>query len=176
MGGTSYDVSVVRDLTPEMTTESWVARYRIALPMLDIHTVGAGGGSIAWIDDGDALKVGPESAGSDPGPACYGRGGDRPTVTDVDVILGRLNADFFLGGEMKLDVEAARRALDTYVAKPLGIDTIEAALAVSEMVNSNMSNASQFVSTKRGLDPSEFALVAVGGAGAVHAGRQAMLL
>ena len=176
MGGTSYDVSVISDLTPEMTTESWVARYRIALPMLDIHTIGAGGGSIAWIDDGGALKVGPESAGSSPGPACYGRGGSRPTVTDVDVILGKLNPNFFLGGEMKLNIAAARKALDAHVAEPLGIDTIEAALAVSEIVNNNMANASQFVTTKRGLDPSAYALVAVGGAGAIHAGHQARLL
>lgn len=176
MGGTSYDISVIRDLTPAMTTESWLARYRIALPMLDIHTVGAGGGSIAWIDDGGALRVGPESAGSNPGPACYGRGGTRPTTTDVNLILGLLNPDFFLGGEMKLDLEASREAVRVHVADPLGISVDEAAQAISEIVNNNMANASHLVTTRRGLDPRDFALVAAGGAGALHAGRQAELL
>ena len=176
MGGTSYDVSVIQDLDPATTTESWLARYRIALPMLDIHTVGAGGGSIAWIDDGGALRVGPESAGSLPGPACYGRGGTRPTVTDANLILGLLNPDFFLGGEMKLDVAAAERALAEHVAEPLGMTVPDAAHAVSEIVNSNMANASHLVTTRRGLDPRDFALVAAGGAGALHAGRQAELL
>lgn len=174
MGGTSYDISVIQKLTPAMTTESWLARYRIALPMLDIHTVGAGGGSIAWIDDGGALRVGPESAGSNPGPACYGRGGTRPTVTDANLILGLLNPDFFLGGEMALDVAAAREAMRLHVGEPLGL-SVEAA-AVSEIVNANMANASHLVTTRRGLDPRDFALVAAGGAGALHAGRQAQLL
>ncbi|EKF17704.1 hydantoinase/oxoprolinase family protein [Nitratireductor pacificus] len=176
MGGTSYDISIITNLTPGMTTESWLARYRIALPMLDIHTIGAGGGSIAWIDDGGALRVGPESAGSLPGPACYGRGGTRPTTTDVNLILGYLNPDFFLGGEMKLDVEAAKEAVRLHVADPLGIGVIEAAQAISEIVNNNMADASHLVTTRRGLDPRDFALVAVGGAGALHAGRQAELL
>lgn len=176
MGGTSYDISVIQNLTPAMTTESWLARYRIALPMLDIHTVGAGGGSIAWIDDGGALRVGPESAGSNPGPACYGRGGTRPTTTDVNLILGLLNPDFFLGGEMKLDLEAARQAVKVHVADPLGLSIEEAAQAISEIVNNNMANASHLVTTRRGLDPRDFALVAAGGAGALHAGRQAELL
>ena len=176
MGGTSYDISVIQDLSPAMTTESWLARYRIALPMLDIHTVGAGGGSIAWIDDGGALRVGPESAGSLPGPACYGRGGTRPTTTDVNLILGLLNPDFFLGGEMKLDLEAAREAVRVHVAEPLGLSVEDAAAAISEIVNNNMANASHLVTTRRGLDPRDFALVAAGGAGALHAGRQAELL
>ena len=176
MGGTSYDISVIQNLTPAMTTESWLARYRIALPMLDIHTVGAGGGSVAWIDDGGALRVGPESAGSIPGPACYGRGGTRPTTTDVNLILGLLNPDFFLGGEMKLDIAAAREAVQEHVAEPLGLSIEEAAQAISEIVNNNMANASHLVTTRRGLDPRDFALVAAGGAGALHAGRQAQLL
>jgi N-methylhydantoinase A len=176
MGGTSYDISVITNLTPGMTTESWLARYRIALPMLDIHTIGAGGGSIAWIDDGGALRVGPESAGSLPGPACYGRGGTRPTTTDVNLILGLLNPHFFLGGEMKLDLGAATEAVRVHVAEPLGIGVIEAAQAISEIVNNNMADASHLVTTRRGLDPRDFALVAVGGAGALHAGRQAELL
>ncbi|MDE0113499.1 MAG: hydantoinase/oxoprolinase family protein [Albidovulum sp.] len=176
MGGTSCDIAVIRDLAPQTTTQSWVARYRIALPMLDIHTVGAGGGSVAWIDDGGALRVGPESAGSIPGPACYGRGGTRPTTTDANLILGLLNADYFLGGEMKLDLEAARRAVKSHVADALGLHVEEAAQAISEIINNNMANASHLVTTRRGLDPSGLALVAAGGAGALHAGRQAELL
>ena len=176
MGGTSYDISVIQNLAPAMTTESWLARYRIALPMLDIHTVGAGGGSIAWIDGGGALRVGPESAGSNPGPACYGRGGSRPTVTDANLILGLLNPDFFLGGEMRLDPAAARAAVEAHVAGPLGLSVEAAAQAISEIVNNNMANASHLVTTRRGLDPRDFALVAAGGAGALHAGRQAELL
>ncbi|MBB6675662.1 hydantoinase/oxoprolinase family protein [Cohnella nanjingensis] len=173
MGGTSYDVSVIEQLQPTLSTESWISRYRIALPMLDIHTVGAGGGSIAWVDGGGLLQVGPRSAGSYPGPACYGRGGTEPTVTDANLFLGYLNPDRFLGGEMKLDAAAAERAIRTHIAEPLGISTIEAAIAISEIVNNNMSNAIRFVTTQRGYDPRRFALLAAGGAGAIHAGRQA---
>src|SRR5205085_12471736 len=97
------------DLRPRVMTESWVNRHRVAIPMLAIHTIGAGGGSIAWVDDGGALRVGPDSAGAVPGPACYGRGGDRPTVTDADVLLGYLNPDYFLGGDLTLDVRVAER-------------------------------------------------------------------
>ncbi|ARD48861.1 hydantoinase/oxoprolinase family protein [Sporosarcina sp. P33] len=173
MGGTSYDVSVVEKLNPSITTESWISRYRVALPMMDIHTIGAGGGSIAWIDNGGALQVGPKSAGSNPGPACYGKGGEEPTVTDVNVFLGYINPENFLGGEMKLDRSLAEKAIRTRIAEPLGISTVEAALAISQIVNSDMSNAVQFVTTQRGHDPRNFALMAVGGAGAIHAGKQA---
>ncbi|WP_080832760.1 hydantoinase/oxoprolinase family protein [Cohnella massiliensis] len=173
MGGTSYDVSVIEQLQPTLTTESWISRYRVALPMLDIHTVGAGGGSIAWVDNGGLLQVGPRSAGSYPGPACYGRGGKEPTVTDANLVLGYLNPDRFLGGEMKLDKEASVEAIRTRIAEPLGISVMEAAIAISEIVNNNMSNAIRFVTTQRGHDPRRFALLAAGGAGAIHAGRQA---
>ncbi|RXZ82063.1 hydantoinase/oxoprolinase family protein [Paenibacillaceae bacterium] len=173
MGGTSYDVSVVEDLQSPLTTESWISRYRVALPTMDIHTIGAGGGSIAWVDKGGLLQVGPRSAGSNPGPACYGRGGTEPTVTDANLLLGYLNPDHFLGGEMKLDREAAERAISVHVAEPLGITPVEAALAISEIVNNNLSNAIRFVTTQRGYDPRRFALLAAGGAGAIHAGRQA---
>ncbi|MFD0713786.1 hydantoinase/oxoprolinase family protein [Paenibacillus sp. GCM10027626] len=173
MGGTSYDVAVIENLHPTVTTENWISRYRVALPMLDIHTVGAGGGSIAWIDSGGALQVGPRSAGATPGPACYGRGGTEPTVTDVNLVLGYLNPDHFLGGEMKLDRQLAEQAIARHIAEPLGISVIEAASAISQIVNSNMSNAIHFVTTQRGFDPRQFALMAVGGAGAVHAGKQA---
>lgn len=173
MGGTSYDVSVIEKLNPAITTENWISRYRVALPMMDIHTIGSGGGSIAWIDSGGALQVGPRSAGSNPGPACYGRGGEEPTVTDVNVFLGYINPDNFLGGEMKLDRSLAEKAIRTRIAEPLGISTVEAALAISQIVNSDMSNAVHFVTTQRGHDPRNFALMAVGGAGAIHAGKQA---
>jgi N-methylhydantoinase A len=172
MGGTSYDVSVIERLQPAVTTENWISRYRVALPMLDIHTIGAGGGSIAWIDGGGALQVGPRSAGSNPGPACYGRGGTEPTVTDANLVLGYLN-DHFLGGEMKLDRRLAEEAIDRHIAQPLGISTVEAAYAISQIVNSSMSNAIHYVTTQRGYDPRQFALMAVGGAGAIHAGKQA---
>jgi len=173
MGGTSYDVSVIENLQPTITTESWISRYRVALPMMDIHTIGSGGGSIAWIDSGGALRVGPKSAGSNPGPACYGRGGTEPTVTDVNVLLGYINPDNFLGGEMKLELDLAEQAINEHIAEPLGITPIEAALAISQIINSDMSNAVQYVSSQRGYDPRNFALMAVGGAGAIHAGRQA---
>ncbi len=123
MGGTSYDVSVIRGGKPTVTTDYWVSRYRVAIPMLDIHTIGAGGGSIAWVDAGGALQVGPRSAGAAPGPACYGKGGTEPTVTDANLLLGYLDPENFLGGEMKLDPDAAKKAVDEKVAQPLGLDT-----------------------------------------------------
>ena len=173
MGGTSYDVAVIQNLRPTVTTETWIGRYRVAVPMLDIHTVGAGGGSIARIDDGGALQVGPSSAGSDPGPACYGRGGVKPTVTDADLLLGFLNPDYFLGGEMRLEPRRAEEAIAGEVGEALGMTPVEAARAISDVVNNNMSNAMHFVTTKRGYDPRDFALLAIGGAGPVHAGVQA---
>ena len=173
MGGTSYDTALIEGLRPAVTTESWIGRYRIASPMLDIHTIGAGGGSIAWIDAGGGLHVGPASAGSYPGPASYSRGGARPTVTDANVVLGRLNPDFFLGGEMTLDRGRAEEAVAREIALPLGISVIEAALAITEIVNNNMANATRLITTKRGHDPQQFALVAAGGASGLHACRQA---
>lgn len=173
MGGTSYDVSLIRNGKPTVTTDYWVSRYRVAVPMLDIHTIGAGGGSIAWVDKGGALQVGPQSAGADPGPACYGRGGTEPTVTDANLLLGFLDPENFLGGEMKLDVAAAERAVEEKVAKPMGMDTIHAANGIFRIVNNNMSNGVRFVSVQRGYDPRDFALVAFGGNGATHAGVQA---
>ena len=120
-------------------TESWVNRHRVAIPMLAIHTIGAGGGSIAWVDDGGALRVGPDSAGAVPGPACYGRGGDRPTVTDADVLLGYLNPDYFLGGDLTLDVRAAERAVAAHVAGPLGLGVMDAAEVIFTVANNAMS-------------------------------------
>jgi N-methylhydantoinase A len=173
MGGTSYDVCLIRDGRPAITSDAWFSRYRVAIPLLDIHSIGAGGGSIAWVDPGGALKVGPQSAGSRPGPACYGRGGTQPTVTDADLVLGYLDPDYFAGGELKLDRAAAERAIDDAVGVPLGMSTVDAAWAVSRIVNANMANGIRVVSIQRGYDPRDFALMAFGGAGAVHAGVQA---
>jgi N-methylhydantoinase A len=174
MGGTSYDVCLIRNGRPAMTNDAWFARYRIAIPLIDIHSIGAGGGSIAWVDEGGALKVGPQSAGANPGPACYGRGGTRPTVTDANLVLGYLNPGYFAGGEIGLDRARAEDAIIEHVARPLGMELIEAANAIFRIVNANMANGIRVVSVQRGYDPRDFALMAFGGAGAVHAGVQAM--
>jgi N-methylhydantoinase A len=168
MGGTSFDVSLVANGTPTVTTEGEIGGHRIASPVLDIHTIGAGGGSIAWIDSGGLLAVGPKSAGADPGPACYGHGGTQPTVTDADLLLGYLDPDFFHGGELKLDVEAARTAI-AGIGDALGVDETEAAAGVYRVVNANMAAALSVVSVQRGHDPREFVLVVAGGAGPIHA-------
>jgi N-methylhydantoinase A len=169
MGGTSFDICLVRHGRPEIKTDwNWRYRYYIGLPMVDVQSVGAGGGSIARVRQG-ALLVGPESAGSMPGPACYGRGGTRPSVTDADAVLGYLPVDGFAGGRMHLDVAAARTAMSQHVAEPLGIDVIEAAWGVERIVNSNMANATRKVLAGHGADPRELSLIAFGGNGAVHA-------
>ncbi|MGC9324167.1 MAG: hydantoinase/oxoprolinase family protein [Desulfomonilia bacterium] len=173
MGGTSYDVSLIRDGKPSVSTNYWFSRYRVAVPMLDIHTIGAGGGSIAWIDSGGALQVGPQSAGADPGPACYGKGGTQPTVTDANIVLGYLDPEYFLGGEMQLDPKASEHVIREKIADPLGISPVDAAMGIFRIVNNNMANGIRFVSIQRGHDPRDFALVAFGGNGAVHAGLQA---
>jgi N-methylhydantoinase A len=141
--------------------------------MIDVHSIGAGGGSIAWVDSGGALRVGPRSAGARPGPACYGLGGTEPTVTDADLLLGYLGADSFAGGEIALDVGLAERAIREGVAIPLGLDVVEAAYAIYRIVNANMANGIRVVSVQRGHDPREFSLMAFGGAGGVHAAVQA---
>jgi N-methylhydantoinase A len=159
----------VRGGRPEVKTDwNWRYRYYIGLPMVDVQSVGAGGGSIARVRQG-ALLVGPESAGSTPGPACYGRGGDRPTVTDADAVLGYLPVDGFAGGRMSLDVDAARTAVERDVAEPLGLDVTEAAWGIERIVNTNMANATRRVLAGYGADPRELALIAYGGNGAVHA-------
>lgn len=169
MGGTSFDVALVRDGIPEVTVEGSIGGHRIASPILDIHTIGAGGGSIAGVDSGGLLTVGPRSAGANPGPACYGRGGTRPTVTDADLILGYLDPEFFHGGELKLDVRAARTAIEEHVAAPLEMTVVEAAAGIYQVVNANMAAALEVVSVQRGHDPREFVLVVAGGAGPIHA-------
>lgn len=168
MGGTSFEAALVRDGQPAVTTHASVNHYALALPTMEINTIGAGGGSIAWIDDGGLLRMGPQSAGADPGPACYGRGGDRPTCTDANLILGYLSADFFAGGRMRLDEKAAQRAIDTYIAKPLKMDVAQAAHGMIEVINVTMASAIREISVKKGYDPREFPLICAGGAGPIH--------
>lgn len=174
MGGTSYDVCLIHEGKPQVGVDNWISRYRIAVPLVDIHTIGSGGGSIAWVDEGGALRVGPESAGAYPGPACYGRGGTRPTVTDANLVLGYMDPARFLGGSMKLDRDAAMRPMEEHLAKPLGISPLEAAIGIFRIANNDMSNALRYISVSRGRDPRDYALMAFGGAGAIHAGVQAI--
>jgi N-methylhydantoinase A len=169
MGGTSFDAALVRAGSALVVTEGAIDRHRIALPMLDIVTIGAGGGSIGWIDEGGLLRMGPASAGADPGPACYGQGGTLPTCTDADLVLGYLDAEFFAGGRMKLDRDAAVRAIEQHVAGPLGMPVEEAAAGMYRVINTNMAQGVREISIKRGIDPREFPLVAAGGAGPLHA-------
>jgi len=166
MGGTSTDVSLC-DGQPRETMEASIDGFPVRVPMLDIHTVGAGGGSIARVDEGGLLRVGPESAGADPGPACYGVG-ERPTVTDAHVVLGRIAADQLVGGEMHLDVARAARAVDT-IARELKIGRVAAAAGIVRVANANMERAIRVVSVERGHDPRDFALIAFGGCGGLHA-------
>jgi N-methylhydantoinase A len=169
MGGTSFDTCLVRGGRPEITTDwNWRYRYYIGLPMVDVQSIGAGGGSIARVRQG-TLLVGPASAGARPGPACYGRGGTQPTVTDADAILGYLPIEGFAGGRMTLDLDAARRAVAAEVAGPLGLDVVEAAWGVARIVNANMADATRRVLAAHGADPRELALIAYGGNGGVHA-------
>ncbi|HEY5164984.1 MAG TPA: hydantoinase/oxoprolinase family protein [Acidimicrobiia bacterium] len=176
MGGTSYDVCLIRDGRPELSSDwNWRHRYCIALPMVNIHAVGAGGGSIARVDEGGVLHVGPESAGSDPGPACYGLGGTAPTVTDADVLLGRLDPAGFWGGRRALEVDRAAEALER-LGQELGVDAVEAAVAVLRIVDAHMADAIRRVLALAGADPRRLDLVAFGGMGAVHAATQAAAL
>ena len=168
MGGTSFDVTLSYRGEVCQTRESEIERLPIKVPMVDIHTLGAGGGSIAWIDPGGALRVGPKSAGADPGPACYGRGGTEATVTDANLVLGRLNPKRFLGGRMELDVGRARTAIAERVAKPLGLGIEECAEGIIRVVNASMIKGIRVVSVAKGYDARDFCLVAFGGAGPVH--------
>jgi len=175
MGGTSYDVCLIRDGRPEVTSDwNWRHRYCIALPMVDVHSIGAGGGSIARTE-GAALYVGPESAGSRPGPVSYGRGGTRATVTDADVVLGRLDPASFWSGRLELDAGAAHRALAT-IGEAIGMDAEEAAVATVGIIDAHMADAVRRVLSLAGCDPRDLDLVAFGGMGAVHAARHAAIL
>jgi len=169
MGGTSLDICLIKDGVPWMRLDSAVGGlYHMRLPLIDIHTIGAGGGSIAWLDKMNALHVGPASAGADPGPVCYNRGGTEPTSTDADLILGYLNPDYYLGGEIKLDMKLAHDAIEAKIAKPLGVETWEAARDIRKIIDANMVDGISVVSVQRGEDPRRYAMVAAGGAGPVH--------
>jgi N-methylhydantoinase A len=182
MGGTTAKVGLIQDGQPSVTKDYNVgghagagigqmslSGYPVRTPVVDLVEIGAGGGSIAWVDSGGLLRVGPQSAGADPGPVCYGGGGTEPTVTDANVVLGRLNPDFCLGGEMRLDGDAACAAIEERLVGPLGLTVTEAAYGIVEIANAAMVNALHLISVQRGYDPRDFLLVAFGGAGPVHA-------
>ena len=167
MGGTSNDVSVVHGGRPAVAAEGRIGPYPVRTPMVDVNTIGAGGGSIAWLDAAGGLRVGPRSAGAEPGPACYGRGGDRPTVTDASLLLGYLNPENFAGGSLRLDARAAETAVAT-VAGRLGLDLVSTAAGIHRVVNARMADQIRLMTIQRGHDPREFTLVLLGGAGPVH--------
>src|SRR6185369_136587 len=169
VGGTSTDVSLIHGGKPLFSSNTEVAGYPVKTPMIDIHVIGAGGGSVAWMDDAGSLKVGPHSAGAVPGPVGYARGGTEPTITDAELTLQRLNPVALLNGRMKVDVEAARRVITERVATPLGLSVEDASEGILHIANANMSRAIRSVSTERGYDLAEFALFAYGGAGPLHA-------
>ncbi|MDX1483456.1 MAG: hydantoinase/oxoprolinase family protein [Alphaproteobacteria bacterium] len=169
MGGTSADIAFIEGGTPLEVTEGTVARRQVDVPALDMTTISAGGGSIAKVEAGAFLTVGPESAGADPGPACYGQGGTAPTVTDADIACGFLNPDYFLGGSQSLDVAAAETALEGDIAQPLNLAVREAAAGIRRIVDERMADEVRVFAAKRGLEPREFTLLPFGGAGAVHA-------
>jgi N-methylhydantoinase A len=182
MGGTTAKVGLIQGGQPSVTKDYNVgghagagiggmslSGYPVRTPVVDLVEIGAGGGSIAWVDSGGLLRVGPRSAGADPGPVCYRRGGVEPTVTDANVVLGRLNPGYFLGGEMGLDIDGARVAIEERCAKPLGLDVTAAAYGIVEIANAAMVNALNLISVQRGYDPRDFVLVGFGGAGPVHA-------
>ncbi len=168
MGGTSTDISLILGGRPQVTREASLEGAPIRIPVIDINAIGAGGGSVAWIDEGGALRVGPKSAEAVPGPACYGRGGVEPTVTDANLVLGRFGADTRLGGELALDAEAAARAISERVAGPLGLDLTAAAAGILRVANATMARGIRVVSVERGHDPRGLTLVPFGGAGPMH--------
>ena len=170
MGGTSADIGIVTEdgVSEASARDTWVGGYPLLVPMLDVHAIGAGGGSIAYVDEGGAFRVGPRSAGASPGPACYGTGGQEPTISDAHVVLGRLDPERFLGGRMKLDREAAVEVVQK-LADQLGLSLLEAAEGILTIANSNMARAIRSRTIEKGHDPREFALVAFGGAGPLHA-------
>ena len=177
VGGTSADIGVVTDgdFSEAAARDTWIAGYPIMVPMIDIHTIGAGGGSIAYVDAAGAFKVGPASAGAVPGPAAYGQGGTEPTVTDANLVLGRLDKDNFLGGEMNLDADASRKTVSE-LAERLGMSPEETAEGVVTILNSNMANAIRARTVQKGIDPRDYALVAFGGAGPLHGAEVAAML
>jgi len=169
MGGTSFDTALVKNKEPFVTTVGEINRLRLALPMLNVVTIGAGGGSIGWIDEGGLLRMGPKSAGAKPGPACYGLGGELPTCTDADLVLGYLEPGYFAGGRIKLDKSKAEAAIKTHVGDKIGMNAEEAAAGMYNVINTNMASAVREVAVKHGQDPRDFPLVVAGGAGPNHA-------
>jgi len=169
VGGTSSDIALVEGGEPVIRAQGAIAGYPVRVPMVDVNAIGAGGGSIAWIDSAGGLRVGPHSAGSEPGPACYGRGGEQATVTDASVVLGWLDPAYFAGGSVALDPALARATIDRCIAQPLGLSVEDAALGIHRVVNAQMVEGMRLVSIRRGLDPRRFTLVALGGAGPIHA-------
>ncbi len=169
VGGTSSDIALIDRGRVLVKGEAEIAGYQVRVPMLDVTTLGAGGGSIAWIDTGGGLRVGPQSAGADPGPACYGRGGTDATVTDASIVLGLLNPAFFAGGSLRLDPDLSWAAIEQRVARPLGLSVEEAALGIHRIANAHMADGMRLVSINRGYDPRESVLVPLGGAGGLHA-------
>lgn len=177
MGGTTAKVCVIRDGKPHVTTNFWVdGKYFIGAPVMDMVEIGAGGGSMAWLDPAGAVHVGPQSAGADPGPVCYKHGGNEPTVTDADLVLGYINPDYFLGGEMKINVNAAKAAIKEKIADKVGMETAEAAHGIYRLVNANMLGAMRVVTVQKGYDPRDFSLLVSGGTAAIHAVRLAQEL
>ncbi|MCW3784612.1 caprolactamase subunit alpha [Defluviimonas salinarum] len=168
MGGTSFDITLTKDGKANVNKNIDFLRYRIGIPMIQVETLGAGGGSIGWIDSMGLMQMGPQSAGSEPGPACYGQGGEEPTTTDANLVLGYLNADGLVGGRLPLDVDKARKAIKTRLADPLGISVEKAAYGMFTIVNNNMVNAIRRVSVERGYDPRDFVLMGAGGATGAH--------
>ena len=169
VGGTSSDIALVEGGEPVIRAQGSIAGFPVRVPMVDVNAIGAGGGSIAWLDGAGGLRVGPHSAGSEPGPACYGRGGEAATVTDASVVLGWLDPAYFAGGAVALDASLARAAIEREIAKPLGLSVEDAALGIHRVVNAQMVEGIRLVSIRRGLDPRRFTLVALGGAGPIHA-------
>ena len=169
IGGTSCDIAVICEATPVVRSEGLIDGYPVRVPMVDVNAIGAGGGSIAWLDSTGGLRVGPQSAGSEPGPACYERGGENPTVTDASVVLGYINPDNFAGGSLKLNARLAWKAIDQKIAKPTGFSVEAAALGIHRVLNAQMVEGIRLVSIRRGFDPRKFNLLALGGGGALHA-------
>jgi N-methylhydantoinase A/oxoprolinase/acetone carboxylase beta subunit len=169
VGGTSSDIALVESGEPVIRSQGTIAGFPVRVPMVDVNAIGAGGGSIAWLDGAGGLRVGPQSAGSEPGPACYGNGGGEATVTDASVVLGWLDPAYFAGGSVALDPVRARAAIGERVAQPLGLSVEDAALGIHRVVNAQMVEGIRLVSIRRGLDPRRFTLVALGGAGPLHA-------
>lgn len=169
MGGTSFDIGLVEEGKPKISSDGNLEGYPAKIPMVNIYAIGAGGGSLARVEPGGVLEVGPESAGADPGPVCYGSGGIRPTVTDANLVLGRLNPEYFLGGRMKLHVESAGESIQKLIADPMNLSIEEAAAGILRVINAKMAKGITARTTQKGLDIREFALMAFGGAGALHA-------